>query len=126
MNLAGRYQIATEMLVAILTSTAHEVSRREAKAKALLHENYDRLGYHDQLRQKAMVLSELAEKVELCGDLPPQLKTLVQERIGSVSFEADRALRLDSVFYMAVLLYPEDYQEGDPNELENLINSLLQ
>lgn len=126
MNLSGRYQIATETLVVILTSTADEVSRREATAKALLHENYDRQGYHDQLRQKAMVLSELAEKVGACDDLPPQLKTLVQERIGSVSFEADRALRLDSVFYMAVLLYPEDYQEGDPNELENFINSLLQ
>lgn len=76
--------------------------------------------------KKSVVLSALAESVKLCGGLPHHIKALVQEKIGSFSFEAERALRLDSVFYMAVLLCPEDYREGSLNELEDFINYLIE
>ena len=126
MNLPERHQLGFKELISILTAAAKNIYKHEITAKVLLYENNNRQGYHDQLRQKAIVLSELADNVALCGDLPPHIKAMAQERIGSFSFEADRAIRLDSVFYMAVLLYPEDYQEGTPNELENFINYLIQ
>lgn len=126
MKLPECHQIVSKELMTILTAAAKEINNHEVTARACLYENNDRQGYHDQLRQKAIVLSELAKKVELCEDLPPRVKTLAQEKVGSFSFEADRALRLDSVFYMAVLLYPEEYQEGSPNELEDFIIHLRQ
>jgi len=126
MKLSERHQFVLQELISILTAAANTICRHEVTAKALLYERNDRQGYHDQLRQKAIVLSELEESADLCGDLPSHIKALIQERIGGFSFEAERALRLDSVFYMAVLLYPEDYQEGTPNELEKFINYLMQ
>lgn len=124
MEPTGHQQNTIEALLATLREAAAEIRRLETIAHTLLYENGDQQAYHNQLRQKAIVLSELAEKV-LLPDTPPQINTQIQERVGSFSFEADRALKLDSVFYMAVLLYPEDYQEGMPNELENLIDQLL-
>ena len=124
MEPSAHHQDAINALLTTLSDTAAEVRRLEKIAHALLYENDDQQGYHDQLRHKAIALSELAEKVSLSATLPPHLNTLIQERVGSISFEADRALRLDSVFYMSVLLYPEEYQEGTPNELENFINHL--
>lgn len=117
--------LSTHKLISTLTAAATEINRLENKAKTLLYEHADQRGYHEQLREKAILLSELAEEATQLNDLSPQLKALVKERVGAFSFEADRALRLDSVFYMSVLLYPEDYLEGQPNELEDFINDLL-
>lgn len=118
-------QDAKERLIQVLSDAAVEIRRLEVNARALLYEQGDQQGYRDHLRLKAIVLSELTEKMPRPDELPPHLNALCQERVGGFSFEADRALRLDSVFYMAVLLYPEDYQEGAANELENFISSLL-
>lgn len=121
MKLSAEYQPGeVQRLIAILSDAAAEISRLETSAKTLLYEKGDKQGYHEQLRQKAILLCELAEEAQ-DDALPPQLKALVKERVGSFSYEAERALRLDSVFYMAVLLYPEGHQDGQPNELENLI-----
>ena len=126
MELLEQHRLVLKELVSVMTAAANKISRHEITAKTLLYESSDREGYHDQLREKAIVLSELADNVALCDNLPLHLKALIQQRIGSFSFEADRALRLDSVFYMSVLLYPEDYLEGTPNELETFIKYLIQ
>ncbi len=119
------HQIATKKIIAILSAAAAKIRNLEMTAHSLLYENGDQQGYYDQLRQKAILLSELPEKVRPPNELPPHLNALVLERVGGFSFDADRALRLDSVFYMSVLLDPIDYQKGAPNELEDLINHLM-
>ena len=113
-----------ERLIPLLSRTASEIATLEGEAKKLLYEIGDQQGYYLCLRQKAILLSGLVDAVTELGPLPPKLNALVQERIGGFSFEADRALRLDSVFYMSVLLCPEDHQEGGANELETFVNSL--
>lgn len=125
MKLSERAKNETKNLISLLSAAADEIRRHEETAKVLLYENNDKPGYHARLRQKSIVLCTLLEALKLYGNLPLHIKAMAQEKIGSFSFEAERALRLDSVFYMAVLLYPEDHQEGSPNELDNLINSLI-
>lgn len=113
-----------QQIISLLSATATEISELEGEAKRLLYGMGDTHGYHRLLRQKAILLSELADAVAELEAAPHPLQALIQERVGSFSFEADRALRLDSVFYMGVLLYPEEYQEGGSNELESLVNYL--
>lgn len=112
-----------ERLITLLSQAASEIKELEVEAKRLLYQCGDQQGYYLRLRQKAILLSGLADEVmEL--DVTPRVNALIQEKIGGFSFEADRALRLDSVFYMAVLLYPEEHQEGGANELEMFVHSL--
>lgn len=115
-----------ERLLTILTAAAEEIHRLENEAKTLLHDTGDISSYRDLLRQKTILLSGLADETAEVTNLPQQLSTLTQERIGSFSYEADRALRVDSVFYMAVLLCPEDHKDGMPNELDDFITYLHQ
>lgn len=115
---------AIKNLIDLLSAAADEIRKCEETAWELLYEKNDQQAYREKMRQKSIVLCDLADTVALCGDLPLPVKRLMQEKIGSFSFEAERALRLDSVFYMAGLLCPEDHQKGLPNELETLINSL--
>jgi hypothetical protein len=116
--------IVMNEVITLLSSTCSEINELETEAKRLLYELGDTPGYHRLLRHKAILLSELADAVEELDAAPHPLHALVQERVGGFSFEADRALRLDSVFYMAVLLYPEEQHEGCGNDLEVLINHL--
>lgn len=115
-----------ERLLTILASTAEDVKRLEDEAKRLLHRGGDTNGHRDQLRQKAILLSGLSDKAAELTDLPPRISAMVKERVGGFSFEAERALRVDSVFYMAILLCPEDHKDGMPNELDTLIGHLQQ
>ncbi|MBA3015048.1 MAG: hypothetical protein KKD63_00585 [Proteobacteria bacterium] len=114
----------SDRLLTILTKTAKEICRLEDEAKKLLYDSGDNSGYRDRMRQKAILLSDLADETAALVSLPPQIRALTQERIGSFSYEAERALKVDSVFYMAVLLCPEDHKDGMPNELDNFIAQL--
>ena len=62
--------------------------------------------------------------VDLSTSLDPKLVLLLKNQIGAFSFSAGKALDLGSVFYMKALLYPEDYADGDNNDLENFIVQL--
>ncbi|MDD5759796.1 MAG: hypothetical protein PHI06_12030 [Desulfobulbaceae bacterium] len=124
MELTKPAENAIKNLVDLLSAAADEIRRCEETAKKLLYGENNQQAYRVKMRKKSLVLCDLAETVALCDDLPLPVKTLIREKIGSFSFEAERALRLNSVFYMAVLLHTEDHQEDSPNELENLIKSL--
>lgn len=124
MELTKNHKDATTRLVKALTLALTEICALEQQSKTFLYDQGDQQGYHNLQRQKAIQLCGLQDELPLEEDLPSHLKILAQEKIGSLAFEAERALRLDSVFYMSVLLFPEDYQDGGENELENLINAL--
>ncbi len=113
-----------ERLLALLTTTAGEVKTLEAEAKRRLYDRNDQQGYTQHLRHKAILLSGLIDAVAELAPLPAEVDALVRERIGGFSFEADRALRVDSVFYMSVLLCLEDEQAGEGNELDVFIRLL--
>ncbi len=102
-----------------------EIKRLETKAAAVLADNYDLELYHDLLKQKAEILRDIPDlERDLTKDLDIDLQKLLRDRLGGFAHAALKALHLDSVFYMAALLYPEDYQTGAENDLEIFIDTL--
>lgn len=108
-----------------LQERACQIRKLEAEAAAILTDNYNLRAYHDLLEQKARILHDISDLGrDLTWDLDIDLQKLLRDRLGGFSHAALKALHLDSVFYMAALLYPENYQPGTKNDLEIFIDTL--
>ncbi len=108
-----------------LRECARQIRRLEADAAGVLTDNYDLRVYHDLLKQKAEILHDISDLGwDLITDLDIDLQKLLRDRLGGFSHAAFKALHLDSVFYMAALLYPENYQPRAKNDLEIFIDNL--
>jgi len=102
--------------------TAKAIRVLEAEAGKALHEEND----PDTHRAK------MIEKCELLADMPDKAAALLQgggpeaasllSSLKDFARRANSALDLESIFFMSALLYPEDYQDGDPNDLERFLD----
>jgi len=107
-----------------LEECALEIRRVEAQALCELEQKNTR-GYGDGMRRKAQLLAGLPKaSIPLLNGLPEDAAQAIGEGLWRFARNAGNALSLDSVFYMSALLYPEDYREGDPNDLENFLEEL--
>lgn len=101
--------------------TARSIRELEAAGLDALHNKGDKDTHRFNMMEKCELLAELPEHAEpyLKGDDP------VSERLraGLKDFarRANMALDLESIFFMQALLYPDDYQDGEPNDLERFI-----
>ncbi|WP_243360560.1 hypothetical protein [Fundidesulfovibrio terrae] len=101
--------------------TARSIRELEAAAMDALHNKGDKDTHRFNMMEKCELLAEMPEHAEpyLKGDDP------VSERLraGLKDFarRANMALDLESIFFMQALLYPDDYQDGEPNDLERFI-----
>jgi len=94
------------------------VSDIEATAKEMIS-NRDSVGYRAMMRKKALLLAGLDENGRrFAFMLPVPAKALAASKLRRFSASASTALELDSTFYMSALLFPEDHQPGQPNDLE--------
>lgn len=89
--------------------------------------------YTELMRQKAEVLAGLYDSgVEIWEQLPADERARVEKIVDvestleGLSSGARNALRLNSVFYMSALLYPDDHQVGQPNNLELFVAKVHQ
>ena len=77
------------------------------------------------MRRKAELLAGLPKaSIPLINGLPEDATQAIQEGLWRFARNAGNALSLDSVFYMSALLYPADYREGEPNDLEAFLEAL--
>ncbi len=91
----------------------------EAEAGRALHEKNNPDRYKELMRQKAMFLAAIADEAEPYLDcLPPDTASQARQRLERFSRSAETSLSIGSVFFMSALLYPEDYKEGQKNDLE--------
>ena len=107
-----------------LEARAHEVRRIEKQA---LHEleGQDTQGYRDGMRRKAELLAALPKaSIPVVSGLSEDAAQAIQAGLWRFARNAGNALSLDSVFYMSALLYPEDYREGEANDLEVFLEEL--
>ena len=112
-------------IVKELKQSAKQIRYLESEANAALYDQENRDQYHRLMVEKALILQNLPESLGVqMKSLDPKLALSLKNQIGAFSFSAAKALDLDSVFYMSALLYPEDYAEGDNNDLENFILQL--
>ncbi|TIH12970.1 hypothetical protein D0S45_16755 [Marinifilum sp. JC120] len=114
MNSGNPYELLADRLELVAT----QVREIESLGRKALYAGNDEDAYRDFMRQKAMKLAGLADEVASQAQL---VDDALKERIELFSFSASQALKVGSVFFMSALLYPEDYREGDPNDLENFV-----
>jgi len=93
------------------------VMAEEAEGLRRLHDD-DTAGYTAQMRKKAELLAGLAEegRAHLQG-LPGELRFNLALSLERFSASAATALRLNSVFYMSALLYPDEHKAGEADNL---------
>ncbi len=115
-----------DTLVSHLTEWSEAVNSLEKQASKELYENNNETAYRDMMHRRAELLRSLPERATA---LPQPLRAeavfpSVLETLRGFAQGADNALRLDSIFYMSALLYPDEHTPGEPNNLELLIREL--
>ncbi len=116
---------ALARIVGLLDDVAVQVRELEREAEILLHERGDAEGSADNMRRKAELLRDLGETLDEALDgLDGPVRDVVEAKLENLSQRAGMALSQGSVFWMRNLLYPDDYQDGEPNELEEFISML--
>lgn len=107
--------------------TAREAARRvralEAGALAALHEQHDRAAHRAGLTDKCLLLADLPDEVEdrLAATATEDTAALL-DGLAGFARRAETALSLESIFYMGALLYSEEYEDGQPNDLERFLD----
>lgn len=108
----------------VLAAEADTIRNLEAEAVRAAATG-DTAAHRARLRQKTELLAALPET--LAGPLrraDQATANAVMQKAEDLSRRAKQAIKVDSPFFMAQLLYSEDYRDGDPNELEAFIASL--
>jgi hypothetical protein len=107
-----------------LEERARDVRRMEGQALRELERNNIQ-SYRDGMRRKAELIAGLPKaSIPIIRGLPEDARQAIQEGLWRFASSAGNALSLESVFYMSALLYPEDYIEGEPNDLEIFLEEL--
>ncbi len=113
MNMQTPDQTALTAAIAWLRARHADIMTTEREALALM-EAGDIPGYTAKMRAKAESLAALAK------DAAPRLDALpepLRDRLAA-------ALRLDSVFFMSALLYPDEHKPGEPDNLALFIDQV--
>lgn len=107
-----------------LARLAQWLGERRAAIMAVEREALQRLetgdipGHNEKMREKAELLAALSEGAKpLLAPLPGEPRFNLALALERFSGSARTALKLDSVFYMSALLYPDDHKKGEPDNL---------
>ena len=111
-------------LVLWLRNRHAEVMATEAQALARLDAG-DTTGHNELMRRKAELLSSMAEDAKpLLEPLPGETRFNYALALETFSASARMSLRLNSVFYMSALLYPDDHKPGQHDNLTLCIDRM--
>lgn len=102
-----------------------DIKNREADALACLYGEKDEIAHRQLMMERAELIAALdVETRELVEALPESIRDDVAATVRRFAEGARNALRIDSVFYMSALLYPDEHKEGDPDSMDILIRFL--
>lgn len=110
-----------------LAEVADDVRDLEKKAGIALYDHDDESAYRELMRAKALRLAALAEEALPYfkdKDIDEYNKKNILDRLEKFSKSALTALDIDSPFFMSALLYPDEYKDGENNDLENFVLSV--
>jgi hypothetical protein len=112
----------SQELIDMLRREAERIRDLERRAASALQERQDKAEYKRLLTRKAETLASLPDTAApLLESLPEQTRDSIRRTLAGYAQRARMALETDSVFFMSMLLYPEDYREGQNNDLENTL-----
>lgn len=124
MNMQTPDEAALADAIAWLRTRHEDIMATEREALALM-EAGDIPGYTAKMRAKAESLAALAkDAAPRLAALPEPPRDRLAAALKRFSQSAAMALRLDSVFYMSALLYPDDHKPGEPDTLALFIDRL--
>lgn len=105
----------------IVRETARQIRSLEKEALDALHGQGDKETHRFKMMEKCELLADMPDHAEpfLKGDDPASQR--LRAGIKDFARRANMALDLESIFFMSALLYPDDYQEGDQNDLERFL-----
>jgi hypothetical protein len=111
--------------VAALEDAAERIRRIEAEAREALYVQDNTEAHRRKLQEKTMLLMELSDLVDpFLEGMAKDIRAEIETGLQSFARRASQALELSSIFYMSALLYPDDYREGSPNDLEVFVDRL--
>ena len=111
-------------LILWLRNRHAEVMATETQALARLDAG-DTPGHNELMRCKAELLAAMAEDAKpLLEPLPGETRFNYALALESFSASARMSLRLNSIFYMSALLYPDDHKPGQPDNLTLCIDRM--
>jgi hypothetical protein len=114
-----------EKVIDMLGEVAEKIRSLEAEAQRALLTNDDAVTHREKLQEKTMLLMDLPDMVEpLLDEAPAAAAREIRAGVDNFARRAGQAMGLSSIFYMSALLYPDDYKEGDSNDLEKYIDRL--
>lgn len=112
-------------LIAQLERFSARFRELDLEAGRQLHEVKDLETYRGLLLEKTELLASLPELTRAAAKaLPEEQRADFEQIIGELAEDAMQAMVIGSVFYMSVLLLPDDKHPEGPNELERLIARL--
>ncbi len=116
---------AEERFLAWLDSAVSTIAKFEAQARAVLKNGGGSAEYADIMLEKAEFIAELHDDARpYLRELRAEARAHADARLRAFSDSAERALNINSPFYMSALLFPENHKPGDPNNLELLSNEM--
>ncbi len=123
----GQNQEYKIRIVNMLEDAARQIRQLEAEAQEALYSKDSLVEYRQKLQQKTSLLMQLpAQTAETLKGMGAGERERIQQRLEGFARRAELAMELESLFYMAALLYPENHRDGEKNDLENYIDQLKQ
>ena len=117
-----------ENYLAWLEEASSDVLDKEMQAKACLVEADYADAYKNLMIAKAEIIRQLPQEFQQAfPGKDPAVRAAwerIMSRLRDFAAGAENALAVGSPFYMSALLYPDEHQPGEPNNLELLIAEL--
>lgn len=111
-------------VVEMIRQTAKTIRELEAQANHALLQQGDKITHRNNLLEKCELLVDMRDRaVPLVQNNDP-LSRRIREGLESFAQRANMAMNVDSIFFMGALLYPDDYQDGQPNDLERFLETI--
>ncbi len=112
-------------LVAWLRERHAAIKGREADALDCLYNENDPVAHRQLMMERAELIATIdVETKALVDALPADIREDAEQTLRRFAKGARNALRLDSVFYMSALLYPDEHKAGEPDNMERFIADL--
>ena len=113
-------QANIEIALDMAREAAQTIRQLEAAAMEALGRG-DTALHRENMMEKCDILLDLPGNADPYLDGSDELTGKLRKGLAGFSRKAGQALDLESIFYMSALLYPEDYQEGEVNDLERFL-----
>ena len=107
--------------LAMARQTAQTLRAAERDALDALHNQSDAATHRSKMIEKCELLAGLADKTAPLLQHGNHTAKELLAGLNDFARRANTALDLESIFFMTALLYPEDYHDGDPNDLERFL-----